>query len=408
MASDVAATYASMLAPDSTSASHKFMSDRIASVEAIAPRVARFHLVTPLATFKSDVDFGIVSFHHGPPRSDAVIGAGPYRLRELTSTAALLDANPYYYGGPAKIAHLEIKFVRDAAARLLMLVGGSADLIQNAIRPDLVSAMRSKPRVAVKTTRGVILTYLMMNNLDPVLSRREVRQAIALALDRPTIIAAKLGGLATPATGLIAPSHWAYSGDVPRYDHDLARARQLLDAAGLRDPDGDGPLPRIHFIYKTSSDTFRIAIARVIAAQLAEVGIECEVRPFEFATFFGDIKKGQYQLASMQTTDITDPDFLYMYFHSSWIPSPANPDGFNRWRYKNAEVDRLTTAGRAEVDRDKRKVIYAEVQRLLAEDVPVVPLWHEDNIILSNVDVQGYTTSPNARLAGLTQITKRP
>ena len=407
-AADVAGTFGSILAADSTSASHKLMVDRFAAVEAIAPRVARFHLVTPLATFNSDVDFGIVSFHHGPPRSDAVIGAGPYVLRELTSTAALLDANPYYYGGPAKTPHLEIKFVRDAAARLLMVVGGSADLIQNAIRPDLVSAMRGKPRVAVKTSTGVILTYLMMNNLDPVLSRREVRQAIALALDRPTIVAAKLGGLATLATGLIAPSHWAYSGDVPRYEHDVARAKQLLDAAGLPDPDGDGPAPRVRFIYKTSADTFRVAIARVIAAQLAEVGIAVEVRSFEFATFFGDVKKGQYQLASMQTTDITDPDFLFMYFHSSWIPSPTNPDGFNRWRYRNAEVDRLTTAGRVEVSREKRKAIYAQVQRLLAEDVPVVPLWHEDNIILSNVDVQGYTTSPNARLAGLTQITKLP
>jgi peptide/nickel transport system substrate-binding protein len=407
-AADVAGTYASMLAPDSTSASHKFMSDRIARVEAIAPKVARFHLKTPLATFLSDVDFGIVSFHHGPPNTHAVIGSGPYQLRKLTSTGAFLEANPYYYGGKPKVPRLEIKFVRDQAARLLMLVGGSADLIQNAIRPDLVAPMRSRPRVNVKTAGGVILTYLMMNNLDPVLSKREVRQAIALTLDRPAIIAAKLNGLATLATGLLAPSHWAYSGDVPRYNHDLARARKLLDEAGLRDPDGDGPAPRIRFVYKTSADTFRIAIARVIAAQLGEVGIAIDVRPFEFATFFGDIKKGQYQLASMQTTDITDPDFYFMYFHSSWIPSKTNPDGFNRWRYRNAEVDRLTTAGREVLDREQRKQVYAEVQRLVAEDVPVVPLWHEDNIILSNVDVQGYTTSPNARLAGLTQITKLP
>ncbi|MBC7974132.1 MAG: ABC transporter substrate-binding protein [Myxococcales bacterium] len=407
-AADVVGTYATVLDPASTSASHKFMSDRIASVEERAPRIARFHLKTPLATFLSDVDFGIVSFHHGTPRSDAVIGSGPYMLRALTSTGARLEANPYYYGGAPKVANVQIKFVRDAAARLLMLVGGSADLIQNAIRPDLVAAMRSRPRVHVETAGGVILTYLMMNNLDPVLAKREVRQAIALALDRPTIIAAKLGGLATLATGLLAPSHWAYSGDVPRYDHDLARARRLLDEAGLPDPDGDGPAPRIRFVYKTSADTFRIAIARVIAAQLAEVGIAVEIRSFEFATFFGDIKKGQYQLASMQTTDITDPDFYFMYFHSSWIPTKTNPDGFNRWRYRNAEVDRLTAAGREVLDRAARKQVYAEVQRLVAEDVPVVPLWHEDNIILSNVDVQGYTTSPNARLAGLTQIIKQP
>ena len=407
-AADVAGTYMSVLAPESTSGSHKMLSDRMTTVEVVAPRVARFHLKAPLATFQSDLDFGIVSFHNGPPKIDHTIGAGPYRLSELTSTNARLEPNPYYFGNKSKLPNVEIKFVRDAAARLLMLVGGSADLIQNAVRPDLVAAVRERPRVHVETTRGVVLTYLMMNNDDPVLRKREVRQAIALALDRPAIIRAKLGGLATLATGLLAPMHWAYSGDVPRYDHDLARAKQLLDDAGLRDPDGDGPEPRLRLVYKTSADTFRVAIARVIAAQLGEVGIAVEVRAFEFATFFADVKKGAYQLASMQTTDITDPDFYFMYFHSSWIPSPATPDGFNRWRYRNAEVDRLTTLGREELDEGKRKQIYAEVQRQVAADVPVVPLWHEDNIILTNVDVKGYTATPNARLIGLRDITKQP
>jgi len=246
-----------------------------------------------------------------------------------------------------------------------------------------------------------------MNNDDPVLADRRVRQAIALALDRPAIIAAKLGGLAVPATGLLSPQHWAYSGDVPRYDHDPARARQLLDEAGLRDPDGDGPAPRLRLVYKTSADAFRVAIARVIAAQLAEVGIAVELRSFEFATFFADVKRGAYQLASMQTTDITEPDFYFMYFHSSWIPSAPRFEGFNRWRYRSAVVDRLTTEGRQELDRDRRRRIYAEVQRQVAEDVPIVPLWHEDNVVLSSADVRGYTLTPNARLTGLRSLSKQ-
>jgi len=407
-AADVAGTYMDVLAPESTSASHKTLSDRFSSVEAIDPRVARFHLKAPLATFRSDIDFGIVSFHGGAPRAGQAIGAGPYRLRELTQAAAFLERNPYYFGAKPKLPNVEIKFVQDAAARLLMLVGGSADLIENGVRLDLVAAVRDRPRVHVETSPSVLLTYLMMNNDDKLLADRRVRRALALALDRPAIITAKLGGLAVPATGLLPPSHWAYWGDVPRWDHDLAAARRLLDEAGYPDPDGDGPLPRFHLVYKTSADAFRVAIARVIAAQLAEVGIAVEVRSFEFATFFADVKKGAYQIASMQTTDITEPDFYFMYFHSSWIPTPDNPDGFNRWRYRNAEVDRLTMAGREELDRDKRIQIYAEVQRLVAEDVPIVPLWHEDNVVLSNIDIQGYTITPNARLIGLRDVTKRP
>jgi peptide/nickel transport system substrate-binding protein len=146
----------------------------------------------------------------------------------------------------------------------------------------------------------------------------------------------------------------------------------------------------------------------VIAGQLAAVGIDVDVRSFEFATFFSDVKKGTYQMASMQTAEITEPDFYFTYFHSVWIPSEQNPDGYNRWRYSNPEIDRLTEAGRRELDLEKRKAIYAEAQRIVAEDVPVIPLFHEDNVVLTNVDVQGYTITPNARLIGLRDAWKRP
>lgn len=397
---DVAYTYESMLAKDSDSLFHRGFSERFSRVEATGPRSVRFHLREPLATFETDIDFGIIS------RTGK--GAGPYVVRELTSSHVLLDINPHYHGPKPKVPHVEIKFVRDASARLLMMVGGSADLIQNGVRLDLVEEVKDRPRVQVTSAPSILLTQMLLNNTDPLLKDVRIRQAIALAIDRPAIIAAKFGGRARLATGLVAPGHWAYEPDVPRWNHDIARARQLLDEAGLRDPDGAGPKPRARLVYKTSSDAFRVTLARVIAAQLADVGLEVEVRSFEFATFFTDIKKGSYQLASMQTSDITDPDFYFTYFHSSRIPDATNPDGGNRWRYRNARVDELTQAGRHELDRAKRKAMYSEVQRLVAADVPTIPLWHEDNVVLSNVDVQGYTITPNARLIGLASAWKTP
>ncbi len=399
-AEDVAYTYESMLAKDSDSLFHRGFSERFSRVEVTGPSSVRFHLREPLATFETDIDFGIIS-RNGK-------GAGPYVVNELTSSHALLDVNPHYYGATPKVPHVEIKFVRDASARLLMMVGGSADLIQNGVRLDLVEEVKDRPRVQVTSAPSILLTQMLLNNLDPLLDDVRVRQAIALAIDRPAIIAAKFGGRARLATGLVAPGHWAYEPDVPRWNHDVARANQLLDEAGLRDPDGAGPKPRARLVYKTSSDAFRVTLARVIAAQLAEVGLEVEVRSFEFATFFTDIKKGAYQLASMQTSDITDPDFYFTYFHSSRIPDATNPDGGNRWRYRNARVDELTQAGRHELDRAKRMAMYSEVQRLVAGDVPTIPLWHEDNVVLSNVDVQGYAITPNARLIGLASAWKRP
>jgi peptide/nickel transport system substrate-binding protein len=297
--------------------------------------------------------------------------------------------------------------VRDANARLLMLVGGSADFTQNTVRMDLVDEVARQPRLETATGASAILSYLLMQNQDPILKDLRVRRAIALAIDREKLVRRKLGGHAVLASGLLPPSHWAYSGDVARYPYDPAAARRLLDEAGYPDPDGPGGRPRFSLTYKTSSDLFRISLARLIAAQLAEVGIDVEVRPFELATLFADLRAGNFQLASLQTAEIVEPDMHYVYFHSGRMPSKDQPDGLNRMRYKNPEVDRLIEAGRHEVDPAARRTIYAQLQKIIADELPIVPLWFEDNVAVQNRDVRGFVVVPNARLTPVTAVTKR-
>jgi peptide/nickel transport system substrate-binding protein len=261
--------------------------------------------------------------------------------------------------------------------------------------------------VQVVTGKSAILSYLMMHNEDPILSDRRVREAIALAIDRPRIVDAKFGGRAVLATGLLPPFHWAYSGEVEKYNFQPERARALLDEAGYPDPDGPGGMPRLKLTYKTSASQFRLAIARVIASQLEEVGIAVEVQSFEFGTFFADVKAGNYQLASMQTSAISEPDYFYTYFHSERIPSEAQPHKHNRWRYRSDRVDELTVLGRSSMKREDRIDIYREVQQILAHDLPVIPLWHEDNIAVMNHRVQDYGVFPNARLADFARLYKK-
>ncbi len=404
-ADDVARTFTTVADLACGSLYGQIQRDRWSSVEALDPRHVRMHLVRPLGTLRSDLEFGIVSFHGVPAkacRPPTLIGAGPYILRELTPYRASLDASPFAAHAP-KLAHLELRFVSDASARILMLVGGSADLLENSVRPDLVDDVGERERVHVEAAHSLLLTYMLLNNDDPILRDLRVREAIALALDRPAIVHVRFADRAVLATGLLPPTHWAYNADVAHWDRDLPRARALLDRAGYpAGPDG----VRMRLTYKTSADAFRTAIAHVLAAQLAEVGIDVEVRPFEFATFFADIKQGNYQLATMQTTPITEPDFYFAYFHSSRIPSDADRDAQNRWHYRNPELDQVTAAGRAEPDREKRRGLYAEAQRLVARDLPVIPLWHEDNVVLSNPDVQGYEILADGRFSGLPAVTK--
>lgn len=410
-AADVVYTYASVLDPKTKSLFQSNFADRYKRVEAVSERVVRFHLQKPIAMLMSDFDFGIVSAAaakaHGGRFENGVVGAGPYRVVELETERILLSRNPHYAGEKPAMENILIRTVRDPNARTLMLVGGSADLTQNGIRLDLVDEIDARPRVKVESAPSAILTYLMMQTDDPLLDDVRVRKAIAHAINRDILIAAKLGNRAVPATGLLAPGHWAYRGEVTTYDYDPARSRALLDEAGFSDPDGPGGQPRMRLIYKTSSDPYRLSIARVIAAQLGDVGIAVEVRAYEFGTFFADVKRGSYQLASMQTASIGEPDYYFAYFHSSRIPSAEHPGTLNRWRYANTELDALLEAGRRTVERKARIDIYAQVQAILARDIPIIPMWHEHNIAVMNVDVSGYTMFPNARFSGLTTATKK-
>ncbi len=410
-AADIAFTYNSVLDSEFGSLYHRGFAERFLRVEVRDERVARFHLQKPVATLLSDLDFGILSKSGADARGRYLDGkpicAGAFRVASVEPEKVVLKRNELYWATLAAMPTVEVRTVRDQSARTMMLVGGSADLAQNAIRVDLVTEVGSRERLKIDSGPGAILTYVMMNNSHPVLSDVRVRRAIAHAIDRETLIDAKFDGRATLATGMLPTAHWAYEDDVQRYAYDLKAARQLLDEAGYPDPDGPGGHPRFKLTYKTSANQFRLALARIISAQLGEIGIEVEVRSFEFGTFFADVKQGNFQLASMQTAAITEPDYLYTYFHSSRIPSKADPNAGNRWRYRSPKLDQLVAEGREVMKQEQRVGLYSQAQKVLANDLPIIPLWHEDVIAVSNIDVQGYELLPSARFAGLAKVTKR-
>jgi peptide/nickel transport system substrate-binding protein len=165
----------------------------------------------------------------------------------------------------------------------------------------------------------------------------------------------------------------------------------MLDRAGYPDPDGDGPKPRFTLSYKTSQNELRRRIAAVFQEQLRQVGIAVEVESREWGTFFSDIRKGSFQLYGLTWVGIADPDIFHYAFHSSQVP----PEGANRGRYANPELDRLVEAGRRERSRAKRVEIYRKVQLLLSRDLPVVPLWVHRNLLLRDRRLAGFTLTPD-------------
>jgi peptide/nickel transport system substrate-binding protein len=204
------------------------------------------------------------------------------------------------------------------------------------------------------------------------------------------------------ATGLLSPGHWAYEQDVERYSYDPEKAKRLLDGAGFPDPDGEGPQSRFSVTYKTSTLDLRRRIAEVIQEQLRAVGIGVEIRSYEFATLYSDIKKGNFHLYSMDWVGINDPDLYYSLFHSASAP----PMGNNRGRFFHPGMDILTEKGRTTLNAETRRKIYSEVQRLAAEELPVIPLWWFTNAVLMNPRVHGFIPQPSGDLLSFTKTWK--
>jgi peptide/nickel transport system substrate-binding protein len=278
--------------------------------------------------------------------------------------------------------------VPDITTRALELRKGSADIAINALTGDMVVTLERDPNLEVLRAPGTIMSYLAFNLRDPTLKDVRVRQAIAYAIDRQVMLKYLSHGFGRLAKSILPPESWAYNGDVPAYNHDPERARQLLDAAGYREVNG----VRFHMTMKTSTEESTRLMAAVLQQQLREVGIALDIRTFENATFFSDVTRGTFQFYSLRWVGGNeDPDIFEYIFHSAKFP----PNGANRGYYRNPRVDALIDQARTELDQNTRKQLYAEIQQILAEELPYIDLWYQDNVLVHSKRVRNLTLNPS-------------
>jgi peptide/nickel transport system substrate-binding protein len=371
------------------------------AVEQRGPYQLRFHLHAPHAPFIEQFTLGIVpagslavagSEHRAPP------GSGPFQLQALDpGEKVTLKANADYWEGSPPLSGLVFKIVPDAMVRALEFKQGTIDFMQNDLEPDMLPWLRKNTDADIEMHQGTTFQYIGINLTHPILRRQKVRQAIACAIDRDGIIRHLLKNSVTAAAGLLSPHNWAYDDGVRRWPYDRERAKHLLDEAGYPDPDGDGPMPRFRLSFKTTNIDLRRRIAEAVKEQLKQIGIEIEIRSYEWGTFFSDVKNGNFHLYSLAWVGIEDPDVYYQIFHSAAVP----PNGDNRGRYSNPKIDRLLERGRAALDRKDRQKIYGEVQRLLATDLPYIPLWWWKNVIVKKPALRGFVAYPDGDLISL-------
>jgi peptide/nickel transport system substrate-binding protein len=468
-AHDVVYTFQSVMDPALVSPFRDPYQAHIDRVEALDDHRVRFVLKEPYATFVTDLVLGVVPKHVCEPNggrfpTGKYVGSGPFQFVQRIGERRLdLMRNEAAIGGAPKVRHLIFRVIRDEGTRLLALLSGSADLMQNGVSPVLNSVLEENERLAIDSIPSVSFTYLALNMRHSALGDVRVRQALAYAIPRQRFIDTHLNGRGTLATSMLAPtpSQWAYEPDVRRYEYNPERARELLAEAGYGHSGKS-----LSVTIKISMHRFRRTVARAIAQAWREVGVDASVRSFEFGTFFADIKRGDFDVYLLDVPEPTEPDMLRWMFHGLGTPwkAPAaegtayakadrrflSPGALstevlndpvcgswswlaardatrnwvleahgisppystaNRMGYMNPLVDCRLELGQRLVAREDRKPHYQAVQRILSEEVPVIPLWHEHLRVVRQRHIKGFVPLPHRRLTGLRSVTveaKRP
>jgi peptide/nickel transport system substrate-binding protein len=367
----------------------------IASIETPDPLTVTLHLTHPdnfLLSNLSSGAMGIVPYGSGRDFWQHPVGSGVFRfVSQEIDKEVVIERNPLsWQGDPGSGSVRRVRFavVPDVTTRALELRKGSADIASNSIVPDMLPVLAKDRHLQIESGGGTQVQYLAFNTVDPILRDARVRQAIACATDRELIVNTVLAGRARLAVSLLPEQHWAWTGDVARYEFDLNRARNLLEQAGYR-AGKDGI--RLHLTMKTSTDDGTRLLAATLQQQLLQAGIDLQIRSFESATFIQDLNRGSFQIYSLRWVGGNEQPDIFTSLSTARIP----PRGQNRGRYSNPQLDKLLDQANQSTDQQQRIADYRQVQQILARDLPAFNLWYPDSILIHRRRLSGITISPS-------------
>jgi len=352
------------------------------TVEAPDDLTVVLHLKHPdnfLLTNLSTGAMGIVPEGSGKEFWQHPVGTGPFRfVSQQIDQDVVVERNPQSWAVVPKLERVRFAVVPDAITESLELEKGSGDVAVNSLPMDTLAVLAARPDLQVDETGGTEIQYLGFNLRDRLLKDARVRQAIACAIDRRLIIRTLLGGRARVAESLLPATHWAWSGDGPRYDFDPTRAERLLDEAGYgRKADG----VRFHLAMKTSTVEQTRLFAAVLQQQLGRVGVALDIRSYETATFLSDVRQGAFQVYSLIWIGGNEQPDIFTFVFST---ASFSPKGANRSHYSNARLDNLLEDAAESGDVARRRADYVEAQQILARDLPAINLWYPDSIVVHN------------------------
>lgn len=325
------------------------------------------------------------------------IGTGPYRLKEwVTGQKIVLEAFDDYFEGRPNINRYIARIIPDQATTFLELKFGGIDYM--ALTPPQYKLQTDTPLFKRYFQRfrfpAFGYTYLGYNLQDQRFADKRVRLALSHAINKKDIIDGVLLGYGTPCTGPFPPESWAYNPEVKDIEYNPEKAKRLLIEAGWRiGKDGifykNGRPFRFTVLVNQANDV-RIKTAQIIKENLKKIGVIMDIKVLEWQAMLHEfIDKRRFEAVILGWALSRDPDI-----YDIWHSSKTKEGEFNFISYKNEEVDRLLIEGRKTFDIEKRRRIYHEIHRILAEEQPVTFLFVPDALPVLHKRFKGVEKAP--------------
>jgi peptide/nickel transport system substrate-binding protein len=311
---------------------------------------------------------------------------GPYRLTEIQpGSRVVLEPNPTWTGQKPFFKRITVRIIENTAALEANLLSGSVDYVLGELGLSLDQAIafekRHKDKYNVVYKPALIWEHIDVNLDNKLLADRRVRQAMLLAIDRKAISEKLFEGKQPIAHGGISELDPMFSPAARQYGYDPAAARKLLDEAGfstLRNNvrhNAAGEKLSIE-LGTTAGNRVRELVAQVIQSQLRQIGIEVRLKAEPPRIFFEAMGKRTYGGLGMYAWVQRPEGVPRSSLHSKEIPSADNGwSGQNYPGYANPEMDKALDAAERELDAVKRRALFAEIQKLAADDLPSLPLF---------------------------------
>jgi peptide/nickel transport system substrate-binding protein len=385
-ASDVKFSLDRARAADSTNA-QKGLFEAIESVDVVDPTTVKVTLKHPQGSFLYNMGWGdavIVAPETAGTNKEKPVGTGPFKFESWARGSAIkLVKADHYWGDPVALDKVEFRVIPDASAAIPAMLSGDVQAFPNMPVGDGLSQLESDPRfkVVIGSTEGE--TILAMNNKKSPFDNLKVRQAISHVLDRKAIIDGASNGLGTPIGSHFAPHNPAYIDLTGTYPHDVAKAKELLKEAGFENG------------FKTTLKLPPPAYARdggqIIASELREIGIDAEIVPLEWADWLKQVFTDKdYDMTIVSHTEPNDIDIY------------ARKDYY--FNYNNPAFDKVIGELNLTSDEAKRKELYGEAQKILAQDAPVGFLFELPKIGVWDAKLEGMWDNSPIQATDLTKV----